>query len=118
LAADAALRASRKSKPGEAAASGSPSSGGAEKSPTKEASVDAINHQLQRIEDLRRKFEREDSLILELAPAVDVADQDNSAEPALTPIATKSKGRVVLVSGALTAAAALLAGLWWLLRGF
>ena len=116
LAADAALRASRKPKLAEGAAA--PASASTDKSPAKEASVDSINQQLQRIEDLRRKFEREDSLILELAPAVDVAADENAVAPAAAPNVAKAKNRVALASGAVAAAAAILAGLWWLVRGF
>jgi hypothetical protein len=119
LAADAALRASRKPKPNEsAAAAAGASAAAADKAAAKEASVDAINLQLQRIEELRRKFEREDSLVLELAPAVDVAIEQTAAAPAAAPIVAKSKNRLALTSGAVAAAAALLAGIWWFFHGF
>ena len=38
-----------------------------------DSSIDALNEHLRKIEELRRKLEREDSLILELAPAVETA---------------------------------------------
>ncbi len=119
LAADAALRASRKPKANESAtAAAGGSATAADKATAKEASVDAINQQLQRIEELRRKFEREDSLVLELAPAVDVASEPTTAAPAAAPSVAKSKNRIALTSGAVAAAAALLAGIWWFFRGF
>jgi hypothetical protein len=119
LAADAALRASRKPKANESAAAGAVgNAAAADKATAKEASVDAINLQLQRIEELRRKFEREDSLVLELAPAVDVASEQTVIAPAAAPITLKSKNRLALTSGAVAAAAALLAGIWWFFRGF
>ena len=115
LAADAAVRASRKPKAIESAAN---ANAAADKGAVKEASVDAINQQLQRIEDLRRKFEREDSLILELAPAVEVSGTERVGEPAAAPIVGKSKKRLAIISGGVAAAAAVLASVWWLVHGF
>jgi hypothetical protein len=115
LAADAAVRASRKPKAIESAAN---ANAAADKGAVKEASVDAINQQLQRIEDLRRKFEREDSLILELAPAVEVSGTERVGEPPAAPIVGKSKKRLAIISGGVAAAAALLASVWWLVHGF
>lgn len=114
LAADAAVRASRKPKTIESAANAN----AADKGAVKEASVDAINQQLQRIEDLRRKLEREDSLILELAPAVEVSGTERVGEPAAVPIVGKSKKRLAIISGGVAAAAVLLGSLWWLVHGF
>jgi len=114
LAADAALRAGRRPKTAETAAA---ASNAAEKPATKEASVDAINQQLQRIEDLRRKFEREDALILELAPAVNLAADDKVAESKPEAPVAKSKRRYALISGLAAGVTAVAGGLWWLFHG-
>jgi hypothetical protein len=118
LAADAALRSSRKPKPNEAVVATAPANGAGDKAAPKEASLDAINQQLQRIEDLRRKLEKEESLILELAPAVEIAAEEASVAPAIVPAVVKTKKGLTLISGVAATAAALIAGLWWLIRGF
>jgi hypothetical protein len=118
LAADAALRASRKPKPSEATAAVAAANAGVDKPALKEASLDAINLQLQRIEDLRRKLEREESMILELAPAVEATAVESSAAPIAAPAVVKTKKRFALVSALTAAAAAVVAGIWWLVRGF
>ncbi len=111
LATDAAVRAARRS------AKAAPTI----KPAAPDASVDAVNVQLQRIEELRRKLEREDSLILELAPAVAFEIEDEQSPPATGPAAVakspvNKRRRIAKIAGVATAAVLLLAALIFLLR--
>jgi hypothetical protein len=79
-------------------------------------SVDGVNQQLQKIEDLRRRLERENSLVLELAPAVEPVDESEAAIEAVLP-PTAGRRRIKL---AIAAAAAILiaCGVWLFPRNF
>jgi hypothetical protein len=82
-----------------------------------DASVDALNQHLQKIEELRRKLEREDSLVLELAPAVEIPAVETSAVPVTAAVQPQSQRRLVTIIVAVIAAAGvLIGGLFYVLR--
>ena len=96
LAADAARRAGDK-----------PTRSESKTPPGSDASIDALNQHLQKIEELRRKFEREDAMVLELAPAVDITPE----EPAAASVAEGPQPQGRRRSVAMIAAAAVTVGL-------
>ncbi|HEX4069838.1 MAG TPA: hypothetical protein VHX68_01660, partial [Planctomycetaceae bacterium] len=83
-----------------------------------DSSVDALNEHLRKIEELRRKLEREDSLILELAPAVELPAAEAVVEPAVPTVEASSSNRILVIAVGVVAAAALtIGGLFYALRG-
>jgi len=83
-----------------------------------DSSVDALNEHLRKIEELRRKLEREDSLILELAPAVELPPAEAAVEPAAPAVAPASGNRVLVIAVGVVAAAALtIGGLFYAMHG-
>jgi len=106
LATDAALRATEKtvrSSDGKSQAAAG-------------VSVDALNQHLQKIEELRRKLEREESLVLELAPAVEIPPEEAPVEPPAAVPHWQPRRRNVAIAAAAAAAALLIAGLFYVLR--
>ncbi len=77
-----------------------------------------MNEHLRKIEELRRKLEREDSLILELAPAVELPPAEAAVEPAAPTVEASSSNRILVIAIGVVAAAALtIGGLFYVLRG-
>ena len=77
-----------------------------------------MNQHLQKIEELRRKLEREDSLILELAPAVEMPAAEAAVEPAAPAVEPSSSNRFLVIAIGVAAAAALtIGGLFYVWRG-
>ncbi len=82
-----------------------------------DGSIDALNQHLRKIEELRRKLEREDSLVLELAPAVDIPQEVTPVDPVPANLQLQQRRRIAMSAAAVAAAAALsIAGLFYFLR--
>ena len=77
-----------------------------------------MNEHLRKIEELRRKLEREDSLILQLAPAVEMPAAETAVEPAAPAVEPSSSNRFLIIAVGVVAAAALtIGGLVYVLHG-
>ena len=75
-----------------------------------EVSIDALNQHLQKIEELRRKFEREDSMVLELAPAVEVTAEEPAAAPVAEVPPPRGPRRLIAIVAAAAVASGILIG--------
>jgi hypothetical protein len=81
-----------------------------------DGSIDALDQHLQKIEELRRKLEREDSLVLELAPAVDIPPEQTSDEPVPAVPQLPQRRRMATIAAVAAAAVLLIGGLVYALR--
>jgi hypothetical protein len=107
LATDAARRAAEKSA----------RSAEGKSQPAADVSIDALNQHLQKIEEIRRKLEREESLVLELAPAVDIPPEEAPVDPPPA-VPQWHQGRRIgtIAAAAVVVTALLIAGLFYALR--